>query len=76
MPGDVVRRLVAGKDTQCGYCREINMKADVKILGTKFVVQGVNSERLKPVNMPNDNAVCLDSWVGSTKEVEEVITLR
>ncbi|KAL5284964.1 UBE2O family protein [Megaselia abdita] len=76
MPGDVVRRLVAGKDTQRGYCREINMKADVKVLGTKFVVQGVNAERLKPVNMPNDNAVCLDSWVGSTKEVEEVVTLR
>lgn len=76
MPGDVVRRLVAGKDTQRGYCREINMRADVKVMGTKFVVQGVNAERLKPVNMPNDNAVCLDSWVGSTKEVEEVVTLR
>lgn len=71
-----MRRLVAGKDTQRGYCREINIKADVKIMGTKFVVQAVNAERLKPVNMPNDNAVCLDSWVGSTKEVDEVVTLR
>lgn len=30
MPGDVVRRMIPGKDTQRGYCHEIFVKADVK----------------------------------------------
>lgn len=77
MPGDVVRRLIPGKDTQRGYCREINMRADVKVIGTKYVVKNVNAERLKPLlKMPRDNAVCLDSWVGSTKIVREKVVLK
>jgi ubiquitin-conjugating enzyme E2 O len=43
MPGDVVRRLVPGKDTQRGYCREIFVKADVRVIGTKYVVKNVSS---------------------------------
>lgn len=77
MPGDVVRRLVPGKDTQRGYCREINMRADVRVVGTKYVVKNVMAERLRPlVRMPRDNAVCLDSWVGSTKCVNEKVVLK
>ena len=71
MPGDVVRRLVPGKDTQRGYCREINMRADVKVLGTKYVIRNVTAERLQPIaHWVRDSPVCLDSWVGSTKDVE------
>ncbi|KAI8130973.1 (E3-independent) E2 ubiquitin-conjugating enzyme [Lucilia cuprina] len=77
MPGDVVRRLVPGKETQRGYCRDINMKADVKVLGTKYVIKNVNAERLRVIsNWQRDGAVCLDSWVGSTKDVEEKAILR
>ncbi|CAD6992973.1 unnamed protein product [Ceratitis capitata] len=61
MPGDVVRRLVPGKDTQRGYCRNISCHADVKVLGTKYVIK---------------NRCCLDSWVGSTKDVEEKAVLK
>lgn len=72
-----MRRLTDG-DTQRGYCREINVKADLKILGnSRFVIKDVASERLVPlVSMPRDNAVCLDSWVGSTKNIDEKLTLR
>ncbi|XP_055849061.1 (E3-independent) E2 ubiquitin-conjugating enzyme UBE2O [Episyrphus balteatus] len=77
MPGDVVRRLVPGKDTQRGYCREINMRSDVRILGTKNIIKNVMAERLQPmVRMPRDSAVCLDSWVGSVKCVSEKIVLK
>lgn len=77
MPGDVVRRLIPGKDTQRGYCHEIFVKADVKILGTKHVVRNVCSDRLRPLlSMPKDNAVCFDSWVGSTRNVAEKLILK
>lgn len=77
MPGDVVRRLIPGKDTQRGYCRDIFVKADVRILGSKYVLKNVAADRLRPLNsMPRDNAVCLDSWVGSTKSVDEKLVLK
>lgn len=77
MPGDVVRRMIPGRDTQRGYCHEIFVKADVKIIGTKHVIRNVVSDRLRPLmSMPKDNAVCLDSWVGSTKNVNEKLVLK
>uniref|UniRef100_A0A2M4CSB7 Putative ubiquitin-conjugating enzyme n=1 Tax=Anopheles darlingi TaxID=43151 RepID=A0A2M4CSB7_ANODA len=77
MPGDVVRRMVPGLDTQRGYCHEITVRADVRIIGTKYVVRNVASDRLRPLlSMPKDNAVCLDSWVGSTKQITEKLVLK
>uniref|UniRef100_A0AAG5CNL6 UBC core domain-containing protein n=1 Tax=Anopheles atroparvus TaxID=41427 RepID=A0AAG5CNL6_ANOAO len=77
MPGDVVRRLVPGRDTQRGYCHEILVRADLRIVGTKYVVRNVPSERLRPLlSMPKDSAVCLDSWVGSTKQINEKLVLK
>lgn len=68
MPGDVVRRLIAGKDTQRGYCRDITMTAALQIVGTKHVIPNVASERLQPLEeFTPDLAVCLDSWVGTSK---------
>lgn len=68
MPGDVVRRLIAGKDTQRGYCRDIVMTAALQIVGTKHVIPHVASERLQPLEeFTPDLAVCLDSWVGTSK---------
>lgn len=77
MPGDVVRRLTE-YDTQRGYCREIRVKADLKILGnSRYVIKDVLSERLVPlVSIPRDNAVCLNGWVGSTKNIDEKLTLK
>uniref|UniRef100_A0A182JWR4 UBC core domain-containing protein n=1 Tax=Anopheles christyi TaxID=43041 RepID=A0A182JWR4_9DIPT len=77
MPGDVVRRMVPGRDTQRGYCHEITVRADLRIIGTKNVVRNVASDRLRPLlSMPKDSAVCLDSWVGSTKHINEKLVLK
>ncbi|CAK1547052.1 unnamed protein product [Leptosia nina] len=76
MPGDVVRRLIAGKDTQRGYCRDIEMTAALQIVGTKHVIPNVASERLQPLEeFTPDLAVCLDSWVGTSKTVHSKLRL-
>ncbi|XP_013142988.1 PREDICTED: E2/E3 hybrid ubiquitin-protein ligase UBE2O [Papilio polytes] len=76
MPGDVVRRLIAGKDTQRGYCRDIVMTAALQIVGTKHVIPSVASERLQPLEeFTPDLAVCLDSWVGTSKAVHSKLRL-
>ncbi|XP_026317784.1 (E3-independent) E2 ubiquitin-conjugating enzyme UBE2O [Hyposmocoma kahamanoa] len=76
MPGDVVRRMIAGKDTQRGYCREIIMTAALQIVGTKHVIPNVASERLQPLEeFTPDLAVCLDSWVGTSKAVHSKLRL-
>lgn len=68
MPGDVVRRMIKGKDTQRGYCRDIIVTGAVQVVGTNFVLSAVPSERLQPLEeFTADLAVCLDSWVGTTK---------
>lgn len=77
MPGDVVRRMIAGKDTQRGYCRDLLVKADVKILDSKYVIENVSANRLRSlIPMPRDNAVYYDSWIGSTKTVNEKLVLK
>ncbi|XP_052740128.1 (E3-independent) E2 ubiquitin-conjugating enzyme isoform X3 [Bicyclus anynana] len=76
MPGDVVRRLIAGKDTQRGYCRDIIMTAALQIVGTKHVIPNVASERLQPLEeFTPDLAVCLESWVGTSKAVHSKLRL-
>ncbi|XP_063534146.1 (E3-independent) E2 ubiquitin-conjugating enzyme UBE2O [Cydia strobilella] len=76
MPGDVVRRLIAGKDTQRGYCRDIVMTAALQVVGTKHVIPSVASERLQPLEeFTPDLAVCLDSWVGTSKSVNSKLRL-
>lgn len=77
MPGDVVRRIVPGKDTQKGYCREVAVTADVNIKGTSYIIKNVAGDRLRPlISTMRDNAVCLDSWVGSTKSVNLKLMLK
>ena len=49
MPGDVVRRLILGKDTQRGYCRQVSVRASVEIVGTQQVVFDVDSKDLVPL---------------------------
>ncbi|XP_012138962.2 (E3-independent) E2 ubiquitin-conjugating enzyme isoform X1 [Megachile rotundata] len=68
MPGDVVRRMIKGKDTQRGYCRDIELTACVQVIGTKQVLTNIRSEDLVPLEeFPTDIAVCMDSWVGGIK---------
>lgn len=51
MPGDVVRRMIKGKDTQRGYCRDIKVTACVQVVGTKQVIPSVKSENLVPLEV-------------------------
>ncbi|GFS49773.1 hypothetical protein NPIL_418651 [Nephila pilipes] len=77
MPGDVVRKIVKGKDTQLGYCRYTVVKADVQVVGTKQVLVGVDSRELHPLEeFVADVAVFKDSWVGMVKTVKTELTLR
>ncbi|XP_076068516.1 (E3-independent) E2 ubiquitin-conjugating enzyme UBE2O isoform X2 [Oratosquilla oratoria] len=71
MPGDVVRRLIRGKDTQRGYCRQVHVTASVQVVGTKHVILNVNSNDLTPLEeFTTDIAVALDSWVGMVSMVK------
>lgn len=77
MPGDVVRRMVKGRDTQRGYCRNINVFASVQIMGTKQVIFGVESKDLTPLEQfTSDVLVCLDGWVGMIRTVNSKLTVR
>ncbi|GIY92054.1 hypothetical protein CEXT_46031 [Caerostris extrusa] len=77
MPGDVVRKIVKGKDTQLGYCRYTVVKADVQVVGTKQVLVGVDSRDLCPLEeFVADVAVFKNSWVGMVKTVKTELTLR
>ncbi|XP_075230933.1 (E3-independent) E2 ubiquitin-conjugating enzyme UBE2O isoform X3 [Lycorma delicatula] len=77
MPGDVVRRMVKGKDTQRGYCRKIKVTACVQVLGTKHVIMNIKSEDLIPLEeFGPDIAVCMDSWVGGIKMAHSKLVLQ
>jgi len=51
MPGDVVRRLIAGKDTQRGYCRSVSVSAAAQIVGEKKVIPEIMASELVPVQV-------------------------
>uniref|UniRef100_T1JBM6 Probable D-lactate dehydrogenase, mitochondrial n=1 Tax=Strigamia maritima TaxID=126957 RepID=T1JBM6_STRMM len=77
MPGDVVRRVIKGKDTQRGYCRTVDVKASVQVVGTRQVISSVNSRDLVPLEeFVADIAIFLDSWVGIIKMVKSKVNLR
>lgn len=56
MPGDVVRRMIKGKDTQRGYCRHMEVTASIQIVGTRHIINGVNSKNLEPIEV-NKNTI-------------------
>ncbi|KAI8045129.1 hypothetical protein M5D96_001308 [Drosophila gunungcola] len=80
MPGDVVRRLLPGqKDLvgQAGYVRDVNVRADVTVLGSKLVIKNVPAERLRPISeWTGDVPVCLGTWIGTTVNVDECAVLK
>ncbi len=49
MPGDVVRRLIAGEDSQRGYVRTTHVNCHVQIVGTNKVIRDVDSRLLSPI---------------------------
>ncbi|XP_037523083.1 (E3-independent) E2 ubiquitin-conjugating enzyme isoform X2 [Rhipicephalus sanguineus] len=77
MPGDVVRKVVKGKDTQLGYCRNTEVLATIQVLGTNCVINNVNSVDLVPLErFSQDVAIYLDSWVGMVQSFKTELTVR
>ena len=47
MPGDVVRRFIAGEDSQRGYVRYTDVTCHLQIIGSNKVICNVNSKDLE-----------------------------
>ncbi|KAJ8934016.1 hypothetical protein NQ314_013652 [Rhamnusium bicolor] len=77
IPGDIVRRLEKGKETQRGYCKETKQISTVQIVGTDKVIEHVASDRLHSVRPYDvDDAVCLGSQFGRIEAVEQMISMQ
>lgn len=65
IPGDIVRRLEDGKETQRGYCKDTKQSATVQIIESDKVIEHVSENRLcfiKPFDV--GDAVCLGDKFG------------
>ncbi|ELU16979.1 hypothetical protein CAPTEDRAFT_224111 [Capitella teleta] len=78
MPGDVVRRLVEGRESQKGFVTGTKVKCHVQILGRNRVICDIDSRHLVPLKFwdtePGD--IYLDSWVGKIESIVESVTLK
>ncbi|KAF2887698.1 hypothetical protein ILUMI_18475, partial [Ignelater luminosus] len=77
IPGDIVRRLENGKETQRGYCKESKQYATIQIVGTDRIIERVSSERLCTVTPFDTNAaVCLGSKYGRIQGIDQKVTMQ
>ncbi|KAK5641416.1 hypothetical protein RI129_009963 [Pyrocoelia pectoralis] len=77
IPGDIVRRLENGTETQRGYCKEAKQFATVQIVGTDKIIERVTSERLNAVSRFDNNvAVCLDNKYGRIQGIDQKIKMQ
>ncbi|GAB1603350.1 (E3-independent) E2 ubiquitin-conjugating enzyme UBE2O-like [Argonauta hians] len=78
MPGDCVRRLIQGEDSQRGYVQDMTVKCCLQVLGTKKFIDNIDSRDLLPIRewSPEPGDVVLDSWVGRIDVVNVIVTLR
>ncbi|XP_060521601.1 (E3-independent) E2 ubiquitin-conjugating enzyme UBE2O [Cylas formicarius] len=77
IPGDIVRRLEKGKETQRGYCKETKQIATVQIVGTDKVIEHVCSDRLQSVRpFDVDDAVCFGSKFGRIESIDQMILMQ
>lgn len=51
LPGDVVRLSDAGQETQKGFVNDVEVLADVRILGTNQVITQVDCRELEPLQV-------------------------
>ncbi|CAL1526363.1 unnamed protein product [Lymnaea stagnalis] len=70
MPGDVVRCLVPGQDTQCGFVMDMDVKCHLHVLRTNKYIYDVDSKDLVPLQkFESGQEVLLDSWLGRVETV-------
>ena len=51
MPGDVVRRMIQGQDSQRGYVRRTSVKCHLQLLGTNKIIANVDSKEVEPLRV-------------------------
>ncbi|KAF5302090.1 hypothetical protein FQR65_LT08640 [Abscondita terminalis] len=77
IPGDIVRRLENGKETQRGYCKDTKQYATVQIVGTDKIIERVTSERLNVVTPYEINvAICLGTKYGRIQSIDQKVTMQ
>ncbi|CAG5128168.1 unnamed protein product, partial [Candidula unifasciata] len=65
MPGDVVKRLIPGQESQCGFVMDMDVHCHLRILRTSKYIYSVNSKDLEPLQkFEYGQEVMLDSWLG------------
>lgn len=77
-PGEVVRRVVGGEDTQLGYCRSTKISATLHVLGTNYVIDNVDSAGLRMLEgFRKDAAICVGgTWTGLIQSIKRELGLR
>ncbi|RUS88951.1 hypothetical protein EGW08_003287 [Elysia chlorotica] len=70
MPGDVVRRLIPGQESQCGFVMDVDVHSHLRVLGSNKYIYNVNSKDLQPIEkFECFQEVMLDSWLGRVENV-------
>lgn len=65
IPGDVVRRIVDGKETKRGYCKDAKHYVTVQVIGTDRIIERVAATRLIPCEqLQVGAAVCIGNKYG------------
>ncbi|ESO05699.1 hypothetical protein HELRODRAFT_191359 [Helobdella robusta] len=78
VPGDVVRRMIQGQESQKGYVFKTRITCVLRCLNQSFIVSNVDSSSLLPLLRFNSDShdVYLDDWVGVVKKVSERVVVK
>ncbi|BFZ03274.1 hypothetical protein BsWGS_06312 [Bradybaena similaris] len=76
MPGDVVKRLIPGQESQCGFIMDMDVHCHLRILKTNKYIYSVNSKDLKPLQkFEYGQEVLYDLWLGRVEGFEIQVVL-
>lgn len=51
MPGDVVKCLVPGQDTQCGFVMNMDVRCHLHVLRTNKYIYNIDSKDMQPLQV-------------------------
>ncbi|KAH9494433.1 hypothetical protein Btru_022138 [Bulinus truncatus] len=70
MPGDIVRHLIQGQETQCGFVTDVDIRCHVHVLRTNKYIYNINSKDLQPLQkFSGAQEVLFNSWLGRVENV-------
>ncbi|XP_074648201.1 (E3-independent) E2 ubiquitin-conjugating enzyme UBE2O-like [Tubulanus polymorphus] len=78
MPGDSVRRMISGKNSQRGCVKDIRMMTHLQVLATDTVILNVDSKNLFSIHEWDfePGLVTMDSWVGNVEYPQQLVTVK